>query len=81
MDSVFKRVNKCQYEKISENYSQYLKDLVSFMIQINPKLRPSSQTIVKMAANHCKGTEIKNHSSFIPIHLIDLRTIIKTSTD
>lgn len=49
-----KRILKCQYPKITGNYSKELKDLVAFMVQINPRLRPSAKTITKMCQNKLK---------------------------
>ena len=36
---------------MNDSYSRELKDLVTFMIQLNPKLRPSATTLVKVCKN------------------------------
>ena len=48
IEDVSKKIIKCQYPKITASYTKELKDLISFMIQLNPRLRPSAKTIFKI---------------------------------
>lgn len=64
VEEIFKKICKCQYSKIANDaYSKELKDLVTFMIQINPKLRPSAATLCKFYRNkRCKPYISKDQS-------------------
>lgn len=53
---------KCQYPKITAHYSKELKDLISFMIQLNPRLRPSAKTIAKICSNKTKSKKEKKNT-------------------
>lgn len=55
LEMIFKRISKGQYDKISTDaYSRGLKDLPTYMLQLNPKLRPSAATLCKIAKNKGK---------------------------
>lgn len=83
VDEIYKKISKCHYQKIGEEYSRELRDLVSFMIQINPKLRPSAHTILKMTAKNRKtpgkGGEGRL-ASFTPNYNLYLGELLRQSS-
>jgi NIMA (never in mitosis gene a)-related kinase len=48
MNSLYKRVVKGIYPKISINYSSELASMIASLLQVNPSLRPSCDKILKM---------------------------------
>lgn len=42
MKTLFKKVNKGTFQKISTSYSQELANLISSLLRVNPKERPSA---------------------------------------
>ena len=52
LNEMYKKVTKCYFINISDNYSMDLKNLVSSMMQLNPKMRPSSLYIYKTTLKH-----------------------------
>lgn len=55
MEEIYRRITKGQYDRIvNDSYSKELKDLPTYMLQLNPKLRPSAATLCKMSKNRCK---------------------------
>lgn len=59
VEDLSKKILKCQYIKLGDHYSKELRDMISFMIQINPKLRPSAKTLHKLS--NIKVTSAKGH--------------------
>jgi NIMA (never in mitosis gene a)-related kinase len=52
IEELSRRITKGQYDKIvAEGYSKDLKDLPTYMLHPNPKLRPSAATLCKLAKN------------------------------
>lgn len=61
---------KCSYPKIvNDSYGRELKDLVTFMIQLNPKLRPSAATLVKVCKNKVSSKHPDKQEQTISFHL------------
>jgi NIMA (never in mitosis gene a)-related kinase len=56
IEELYKKVTKCQFAKVASGYSRELRDLIAFMIQLNPKLRPSASTIHRMCLSRKNST-------------------------
>ena len=46
MDKLYNKVVKGQYGKISDNYSDDMKEIIKFLLKVNPKDRPSCSEIL-----------------------------------
>jgi NIMA (never in mitosis gene a)-related kinase len=51
MDGLYKKVNKGQYSKIGNSYSEELANIIKLMLQVNPSNRPNAKQLLKSCSN------------------------------
>ena len=81
IQNVFELVNKGKYEEIDSYYSDFLKNIISSTLRVNPKQRPSSKLLWEILENKFSSSLLNMNNTQFFIHFTKFHNLNKINLD